>query len=125
MSLLIINADDFGYSTGVNYGIIHSYQHGILTSTTLMANMPGFDAGVNLAKENKGLGVGIHLVVSCGSPLRKDVSSLTDNNGYFHNISFYEKEFSISMDDLYKEWKAQINKIIESGIEPTHLDSHH
>lgn len=125
MSLLIINADDFGYSTGVNYGIIHSYQRGILTSTTMMANMPGFDEGVKLAEENTGLGIGIHLSLTCGSPLRNDVPSLVGNNGKFHDLTFYEKAFEIDLNELYKEWKEQIEKIINSGIEPTHIDSHH
>lgn len=125
MSLLIINADDFGYSTGVNYGIIHAYQRGILSSTTMMANMPGFDEGVKLAEENPNLGIGIHLALTCGSSLRSDVPSLVEDNGEFHNLSFYEKDFVIDTDELYKEWKEQIEKIISSGIEPTHIDSHH
>lgn len=125
MSLLIINADDFGYSAGINYGIIHSYQRGILSSTTMMANMPGFEEGVKLAKENTGLGIGVHLTLTCGSPLRDDVFSLVEDNGQFHHISFYEKKFEINLDDLYKEWKEQIERIIRSGIDPTHLDSHH
>ncbi|GAA0346175.1 hypothetical protein GCM10008931_41800 [Oceanobacillus oncorhynchi subsp. oncorhynchi] len=44
MSKLIINADDFGYSKGVNFGIIESYKNGIVTSTTMMTNMPGVTA---------------------------------------------------------------------------------
>lgn len=125
MSLLIINADDFGYSTGVNYGIIHAYQRGILSSTTMMANMPGFDEGVKLAKENPDLGIGVHLALTCGSSLRSDVPSLIENNGKFHSLSFYEKDFEIDPTELYKEWKEQIEKIMNSGIEPTHIDSHH
>lgn len=59
MGKLIINADDFGYGKGVNMGIIEAYQNGVLTSTTLMAGMPGFDQAVKLAKDNPGLGVGV------------------------------------------------------------------
>src|SRR5699024_7922272 len=125
MSLLIINADDFGYSTGINYGIIHAFQRGILSSTTMMANMPGFDEGVILAKENPELGIGVHLTLTCGRPLRKDVTTLTDESGNFHHLSFYEKKFEINTDELYQEWKDQIEKVMQKGIEPTHLDSHH
>jgi predicted glycoside hydrolase/deacetylase ChbG (UPF0249 family) len=125
MSLLIVNADDFGYGTGINYGIIESYQKGILSSTTLMANMPGFDHAVELAKANSGLGIGVHLVLTCGAPLRKDVPSLVDEKGNFKHLSFYEKEFAVDLDQLYAEWKAQIDKVLEAGIDPTHLDSHH
>lgn len=125
MGLLIINADDFGYCPAINMGIIESYQQGILSSTTLMAGMPGFDQAVKLAKQNPGLGVGVHLTLTCQKPVRKDIPSLVDSNGDFHNINFYEKNFSIDRDELYKEWKAQIDKVIESGIQPDHLDSHH
>ncbi len=125
MPLLIINGDDFGYGKGINFGIIESHRHGILTSTTLMANMPGFDHAVELARENPDLGIGVHLVLTCGRPLRNDIPSLVDEKGNFKHISFYEEEFSIDLDELYREWKDQINKVIAAGINPTHLDSHH
>lgn len=125
MNKLIINADDFGYSSGVNYGIIHAHQRGILTSTTIMANMPGFDEAVSLAKENTDLGIGVHLTLTCWKPLRNDVSSIVDENGDFHRLSFYENDFTVDFDDLYKEWDDQISKVIQSGINPTHLDAHH
>lgn len=124
MRKLIINADDYGYSSGVNYGIIHAHQRGILTSTTIMANMPGFDEAVSLAKENPKLGIGVHLTLTCGSPVRDDVNSLTTNNS-FHNLKFYENDFTIDDDELYLEWKSQIDKVFDAGIKPTHLDSHH
>lgn len=125
MTLLIINADDFGYSSGINYGIIDAHQQGVLTSTTMMANMPGFDHGVLLAKKNPNLGVGVHLTLTCGRPLLDNVHSLVDETGMFHKIGYYEKPFTINEEDLYREWKAQINKLIKNGIYPTHLDSHH
>lgn len=125
MGTLIINADDFGYSTGINYGIVHAHQRGILSSTTMIANMPGFNEGVKLANENQELGIGVHLVLTCGAPLRNDVNTLVDDNGYFYDLSFYEKTFDIDLDELYLEWRDQIEKIIQSGIKPTHLDSHH
>ena len=124
MSLLIINADDFGYSPGINLGIAAAHQNGMLTSTTMMANMPGFDHGVELAKQNPDLGIGVHLTLTCGKPLLSDVTSLMENNA-FRKISFYEKDFSIDTEELYREWEAQIKKIIAAGIQPTHLDSHH
>ncbi len=51
MGKVIFNSDDFGYSHGVNYGIMDAYQRGILTSTTLMANMPGFEHAVKLRRK--------------------------------------------------------------------------
>lgn len=125
MNLLIVNADDFGYSAGINYGIIDAYQNGILSSTTLMANMPGFKQATLLAKENPELGVGVHLTLTCGSPVKNNVKSLVETDGKFHKLSFYEKDFFIDLDELYDEWKAQIDAVIAGGIRPTHLDSHH
>lgn len=128
MGRLIINADDFGYCKGVNMGIIEAHQNGVLTSTTLMAGMPGFDQAVNLAKKNPGLGVGVHLTLTCGYPVSKDLQTIVDDKGAFLNRSFYnEKENadSINLDEIYREWKSQIDKVINSGINPSHLDSHH
>nr|WP_263314667.1 chitin disaccharide deacetylase [Mammaliicoccus sp. Marseille-Q6498] len=122
---IIINADDFGYSYGVNYGIIDAFQKGILTSTTCLTNMSGFEHAIKLGKQNAKLGIGIHLTLTCGKPLTKAAHTLIDSNGYFRNLSHYEQKFFIEPDELYKEWKAQIEKFLESGLVPTHLDTHH
>ncbi|MDT2757468.1 chitin disaccharide deacetylase [Enterococcus asini] len=125
MSLLIVNADDFGYSAGINYGIIEAHRKGILTSTTLMANMPGFDHAVQLSKEYTELGIGIHLVLTCDKPLLKNHQTIVDDRGNFQKLKFYEKDFSIDLEEVRMEWEAQIQKVLEAGIDPTHLDSHH
>lgn len=124
MGKVIFNADDFGYSEGVNYGIVDAYSKGILTSTTLMANMPGFEHAVSLSKEFRGLGIGVHLTLTCGKPLLQNVDSLTES-GNFRKLSFYQKDFHIDLDELYQEWDTQIQKVYRSGINPSHLDSHH
>lgn len=125
MKKLIINADDFGYSRGVNYGIIDSYQKGILTSATFMTNMPGASQAAELAKQNPGLGVGVHLVLTCDRPLLDSHNTLVDVNGDFRKLNFYEGGFTIDYDEVYSEWKAQIERFLSYGLEPTHLDSHH
>ena len=126
MKHLILNADDFGYSYGVNYGIIESHLRGVLTSTTLMAGMPGFDHAVSLAKAHPSLGVGVHLTLTCGRPVLTDHKTLTEPNGDFHSQAYYpNEEQPLDKDEVYREWKAQIEKVLAAGIEPTHLDSHH
>ncbi|MEI5993699.1 chitin disaccharide deacetylase [Candidatus Enterococcus mansonii] len=125
MGKVIINSDDFGYSRGVNYGIIDAYREGILTSTTIMANMPGFEHGVKLKKEFPDLGVGVHLTLTCGKPILNNVTTLIDENHAFKKLAFYEQPFQIDLDELYQEWNAQIQKVFRAGIIPTHLDSHH
>ena len=68
MKRLIVNADDFGFTKGVNTGIMRAYETGIVTSTTIMANGEAFEDAVDLARANPGLGVGCHLVVVGGRP---------------------------------------------------------
>lgn len=120
---LIANADDYGYSRAVNFGIIDAYQMGIVRSTTLMVNMPGFSHAVALAKENPGLGVGIHLTLTCGRALT-GVSSLTDAEGRFLSQHVL-READIKADDITREYEAQWAYALEAGLSPTHLDSHH
>ncbi|KHE68220.1 chitin disaccharide deacetylase [Halobacillus sp. BBL2006] len=125
MKKLIINADDFGYSRGVNYGIIDSHQQGVLTSTTFMTNMPGAEHAVELANQNPDLGVGVHLVLTCDRPLLDTHKTIVDANGDFRKLGFYKGAFTIDYEEVYDEWKAQIEKFLSFGLEPTHLDSHH
>jgi chitin disaccharide deacetylase len=125
MITIIVNADDFGYSRGVNYGILDSHLNGIVNSTTLMMNMYGTDHAIELAKKNPSLQVGIHLVLTCGKPLLQDVPSLVDTNGNFKRLSRLKENLDISLTDLEREWSAQIEKFLASGLNLTHIDSHH
>lgn len=125
MSKLIVNADDFGYCEAVNYGIISAHRNGIVTSTTIMANMPGFNHAVNLLKENKDIGCGVHMTLSCNKPLNDKFKSLVDENGMFHRRINEEVIEKIDLDELYYEFCSQIDKVKNAGVEITHLDSHH
>lgn len=125
MIRLIVNADDFGYSRGVNFGIIDSHRYGIVNSTTMMMNMPGVDHAIELAKENPSLQVGIHLVLTCGKPILSDVPSLVDERGNFKKLSVMRENRYVSLFDLEREWTAQIERFLDSGLIPTHFDSHH
>ncbi len=122
MIKLIVNADDFGLSQGVNQGIIKAYVNGIVTSTTLFVNMPYTKEAVELAKRFPNLGVGVHLNVTIGKPLT-NCPSLVDENGYFKKSN---KDELLNKDELYQEWKAQIDKALSLlDRMPSHLDSHH
>lgn len=126
MTKLIINADDFGYSPAINYGIVAAFSDGILTSTTLMANMPGFNHAIALSRTYPKLGIGAHLNLTCGAPiLQKRYSSIV-HNGLFLSLDQLKQNLAkIDLEDVYKEWDAQIATIYDHGIELTHLDSHH
>lgn len=125
MIKLVVNADDFGYSRGINYGIIDAHKNGIVNSATMMMNMPGASHAVELAKENPNLLVGIHLVLTCGKPLLNDVPTLVNKNGYFKSRREFIKDRNISLNDLEREWTAQIEKFLKTGLTLTHFDSHH
>lgn len=109
MRYLITNADDFGFTRDVNQGIVQAHRHGILTATTLMATGAAFDHAVELARENPGLDVGVHLVL-VGSP------------GYPATVP--RLLLSLGRMRIYDELAGQVRKILEAGIQPTHLDTH-
>ena len=120
MKRLIVNADDFGFDEAVNYGILKGYQEGIVTSTSMMANMPGFAHAVTLAKQHRDLGIGVHLTLTCYYPLGKGYKSLTRRDGSFKkqgDINEFDEE------EMYEELKLQIEKVFASGLHPDHLDS--
>ena len=130
MKQLILNADDFGLTRGVNQGIIRAHREGVLTSTTLMANGAAFDDAVERAKENPSLGVGCHLVLVGGRAISPpgQVPSLVDDEGRLPESlpAFVARVSSgmIRMNEIEREMQAQIEKIQNAGIEPSHLDTH-
>jgi len=102
---LIVNADDFGYATGVNRGIIAAHEHGVVSSTSLMVNMPMATEAVTLAKIHPALGVGLHFAVT------NDGGAIID----LSDLAMVEQEF-----------KRQYEQFCELlGHPPTHIDSHH
>src|SRR5262245_15269809 len=85
---LVVNADDFGRTTGINAAVIKAHRHGILTSASLMINEPAAAEAVALAREHPRLGVGLHLTLLCGhsalSP--EQIPGLVNERGEFgHN----------------------------------------
>lgn len=118
---VIFNADDMGFSEAVNYGILKAHKQGLVTSTSLMANMPGFDHAVALLKKNPTLRAGVHLNITCGKPVLTTHTTMTNKEGYFE----HGKEHEYSDYEIFEELCAQIEKIINAGIVIDHLDSHH
>jgi predicted glycoside hydrolase/deacetylase ChbG (UPF0249 family) len=106
---LVVNADDFGFTRDVNRGIVEAHREGILTATTLMATGAAFDDAVRLAKENPTLDVGCHLVL-VGSPgFPETVAKLVVN---------------LRRIKIYDELASQVRRILDAGLQPTHLDTH-
>ncbi|MEH7401567.1 chitin disaccharide deacetylase [Gottfriedia acidiceleris] len=125
MTKLIVNADDFGYSKGVNYGIIEAHLNGIVNSATMMMNMYAVEHGIELAKLHPTLGLGVHLVLTAGKPLLTGLQTIVDQNGDFLKNSYWYDNPVINVDEVEKEWDAQIQKFLSYGLNPSHLDSHH
>jgi hopanoid biosynthesis associated protein HpnK len=130
MKDLILNADDFGYTKGINEGIIRAHRDGILTSTTLMANGPAFDDAVERAKGNPELGIGCHLVLTGGFSVapREDIPSLADREGRLpESLAGLVTRLSVGSvrtEDIERELRAQLEKIRLARIELTHVDTH-
>lgn len=126
---LIVNADDFGWSTGVNRGIIEAHRTGILTSTTLLANFPAFADAVRLAGETPTLGVGLHLNLVHGPPLCPParIPSLVDHTGRFPGAATFLRRLLLGRvrpTDMDQELRAQYERFHAHLGAPTHLDSH-
>lgn len=118
MIRLIVNADDFGYTRGVNEGIVEAHRNGILTATTLMANAPAFEHAVDLALRNPSLDVGCHLMLVEGRMVSDPSRELPSA------LSGVVKSIVRGRLPVYDELRAQIEKIVGAGIRPTHLDAH-
>ena len=117
MKRLIVNADDFGFTRDVNAGIVHAHREGILTSTTLMANGDAFDDAVRLSREVPTLDVGCHLVLVQGKSLITGRPFPEKPQDVL--IALARRDY-----DPYREFRTQIEKILDAGVKPTHLDSH-
>ena len=109
MKYLIPNADDFGFTRDVNQGIVQAHRQGILTATTLMATGAAFDHAVQLARENPELDIGVHLVL-VGSP------------GFPATLPGLL--ISLGRIRIYDEFVRQVRKVVDAGLQPTHLDTH-
>ncbi|MBS1662775.1 MAG: ChbG/HpnK family deacetylase [Bacteroidetes bacterium] len=133
LSTILVNADDFGYSNDVNRAIVSSLQSDLITSTSLMVNMPGFEdalAMVRLYPELEGR-IGLHLNLTEGFPLTTTLHSFSEFCDPGTGRFVYKRAqplFRVSKaleQALYEELKAQTEKAINAGIRLTHIDSHH
>jgi predicted glycoside hydrolase/deacetylase ChbG (UPF0249 family) len=111
LKFLIPNADDFGYTRDVNEGILYAHREGILTATTIMATGAAFDHAVTLALANPSLDVGVHLV-------------LVGADGFPPTVARLIAAIAGRRIRIYDELVAQVRKVQNAGIRPTHLDTH-
>jgi len=126
-SFLIINADDFNLTLGVTRGILEAHQRGIVTSTTVMVNLPGLERSRDLARETSRLGLGLHLNLTFGRPVLPPakVASLVDGTGCFIRNPGRVGEAG-DLSEIREELAAQAEWFeTVFGCRPSHLDTHH
>jgi hopanoid biosynthesis associated protein HpnK len=131
VSRLILNADDFGLTAGVNRAIIELHGAGALTSATLMARAAAAEEAIQLACSTPSLGVGCHVVLVDGEPLRtvRELPTLVDHaTGRFMPTlgKFLERFFTgrIHPSEIEAEAEAQIGFLRSKGVALTHIDTH-
>ena len=126
-----MNADDFGFTSGVNRAIVEAHTHGVVTSSTLMANGPAFGEAVQLAQTVPRLSIGCHVVLIDGQPVLSagEIASLTRTSSTRFRDGL--KTFAaraiaggIDADEITAEAAAQIRKIQSAGIVVSHVDTH-
>jgi len=127
---LIVNADDYGRSANISRGIRDAHSRGIVTSTTCMMNMSTVVEDIKTALgETPRLGLGVHLILTAGSPLlpAPQVSTLIQPNGAFLKLEeLIARHAQLNGAEARAEWRAQIEKFIATaGRKPSHLDAHH
>jgi chitin disaccharide deacetylase len=127
---LIVNADDFGRSRSINEAVIRAHREGILTSASLMMNEPACDEAVALARENPGLGVGLHLTLLIGHSAlpHSEIPALVNDECEFSNApeatGFRYFAHRSLRDQLRREIHAQFAKFRETGLTLDHVNGH-
>ncbi|HEX8926500.1 MAG TPA: ChbG/HpnK family deacetylase, partial [Terriglobales bacterium] len=131
MKWLLVNADDFGLTEGVNRAIAECHTHGIVTSTTLMATGAAFDHAVELSRSLPELSVGCHVVLVDGEPLlpANEVRSLLapGTNRFFHSIGEFARAAlrgKFRTEEIEAEATAQFARLQKAGVQISHFDSH-
>ncbi len=130
MKALIVNADDFGMTHGINRGIIEASGKGIVTATSIMVTGWAFEEAVQLARENPDLDIGLHLSLTVGKPASNDpaVNRCLTSHGTFRlgnrdlliNLILH----TISPSIPYREIEAQFKKALDTRLPITHIDGH-
>jgi chitin disaccharide deacetylase len=127
---LVINADDFGLSEGINRGILEAHQTGVVSAASLLVNTPGFEAAARAARELPALSVGLHLNLTVGRPVSPPdaVPTLCDpgTKRFYSLYRLIGRAVTRRLDaaDVARECAAQIERLCATGLRITHLDGH-
>lgn len=127
---VIVNADDFGLTVGVNAGIIGAHHRGPVRAASLMVTTPGFADAVALADTHPGLDLGIHLALTAVMPALPPhrIPSLVRANGRFPSLADWLRRAAagrLRPDEVRAELDEQLRRALATGRRFSHLDSHH
>lgn len=129
--LLVIHADDMGVTHSVNSASISAFERGPMKSASLMVPTHWFPEMAAYARENPDFDLGLHLTLTSewkylqwgGVLPSNEIPSLINDEGYFYE-TVNEMVENANLEEVEKELKAQIERAIAFGVQPTHLDSH-
>ena len=129
MKQLIVNADDLGYTRGVNRAIVEACRSGVVTSTSLLANGAAFEDAVEIARAEPRLDVGCHLNFVEGKPVAppERIPHLVGADGRFLKAWKFAARLlrrAVPEDEIEREASAQIEKLLAAGLRPSHVDTH-
>lgn len=128
MKRLIVTADDVGLHRGLTEGAIRAHTAGIVTACSIVANGAAFEHAVERLRDMPALAVGVHLTLVEERPLAHNVPSLVGSSGLFHEsyLSFLPRYLlgRISMADVERELRMQIERVLGTGLEITHVNGH-
>lgn len=126
---IIINADDFGGTEELNSCVQRLHEVGVITSATLIANSPFFEDAVKISKNLPELGTGVHLILDGPFNVLNKPSSIIDpeTNHFYQSFEAVKKLrfLAFNSEDIYKEYCAQVERILDYGIRISHIDHHH
>ena len=126
---IIVNADDFGMSAASNRAIVEAFDKGVISSATLMTNLPGFEEACELVHRHRLHGrIGVHLNLTSGCPLSVPIRRCPRFCDDIGNFRSRQTRFRLSKEErlaVEMELAAQVEACLDHGLRPTHLDSHH
>src|SRR5436190_2591319 len=124
---LVVNADDFGLSSGVNDGILEAHAAGVVSSVSVLVNAPGWEHAVAALRGTESLGVGLHLNLTAGEPVSEGRTLVDAHTGRLHGLAGLVTRAltgRIDPEHVAEECGAQLSRLRAAGVRVTHIDSH-
>lgn len=127
---IIVNADDLGISESVNEAIFQEMRRKVITSATLLANGPAVKSAARELYRFPDCSFGVHLNLTEFEPVcpvsLRDLTPILNETGCFNGNRIREVHISVSLlQAIYREWCAQVETLIQLGVDPSHFDAHH